>query len=245
MKRLFHIVWICLAVAACSKDELPGTHGEFASLTLSVASSQNDVKTRAVSADADEQRINNLYIFIFNPDGSVDYRNYISSLSASSWTGTISGLTCGTGKSVAAIANTDNTVVDITREMLDGIASRAALDSCVVNLRGKFIERGTNFLMTGVAENVTVTAGSPVSATVPLTRVDSKIRFRVTEASGVTFTSDDWRVVSVPRKAGMMASRTDLCTDPAECFDTEWAHFEEDGKTFAFYSLESLSLIHI
>lgn len=70
--------------------------------------------------------------------------------------------------------------------MLDGIASRAALDSCVVNLRGKFIERGTNFLMTGVAENVTVTAGSPVSATVPLTRVDSKIRFRVTEASGVT-----------------------------------------------------------
>lgn len=101
-----------------------------------------------MSADADEQRINNLYIFIFNPDGSVDYRNYISSLSASSWTGTISGLTCGTGKSVAAIANTDNTVVDITREMLDGIASRAALDSCVVNLRGKFIERGTNFLMT-------------------------------------------------------------------------------------------------
>ncbi|WP_418196246.1 DUF4906 domain-containing protein, partial [Alistipes shahii] len=181
-----------------------------------------------------------LYIFIFNPDGSVDCRNYISSLSASSWTGTIGGLTCGTGKSVAAIANTDNTVVDITREMLDGIASRAALDSCVVNLRGKFIERGTNFLMTGVAENVTVTAGSPVSATVPLTRVDSKIRFRVTEASGVTFTSDDWRVVSVPRKAGMMASRTDLCTDPAECFDTEWAHFEEDGKTFAFYSLESV-----
>lgn len=97
---------MCLAVAACSKDELPGTHGEFASLTLSVASSQNDVKTRAVSADADEQRINNLYIFIFNPDGSVDCRNYISSLSASSWTGTISGLTCGTGKSVAAIANT-------------------------------------------------------------------------------------------------------------------------------------------
>ena len=77
-------------------------------------------------------------------------------------------------------------------------------------------------------------------AVVPLTRVDSKIRFRVTEASGVTFTSDDWRVVSVPRKAGMMASRTDLCTDPAECFDTEWAHFEEDGKTFAFYSLESV-----
>lgn len=38
----------------------------------------------------------------------------------------------------------------------------------------------------------------------------------------------------------MMASRTDLCTDPAECFDTEWAHFEEDGKTFAFYSLESV-----
>ena len=220
---------MCLAVAACSKDELPGTHGEFASLTLSVASSQNDVKTRAVSADADEQRINNLYIFIFNPDGSVDCRNYISSLSASSWTGTISGLTCGTGKSVAAIANTDNTVVDITREMLDGIASRAALDSCVVNLRGKFIERGTNFLMTGVAENVTVTADGPVQVTVPLTRVDSKIRFRVTEASGVTFTSDDWRVVSVPRKAGMMASRTDLCTDPAECFDTEWA----------------LSLIHI
>lgn len=43
MKRLFHIAWMCLAVAACSKDELPGTHGEFASLTLSVASSQNDV----------------------------------------------------------------------------------------------------------------------------------------------------------------------------------------------------------
>ena len=119
---------MCLAVAACSKDELPGTHGEFASLTLSVASSQNDVKTRAVSADADEQRINNLYIFIFNPDGSVDCRNYISSLSASSWTGTIGGLTCGTGKSVAAIANTDNTVVDITREMLDGIASRLTFD---------------------------------------------------------------------------------------------------------------------
>ena len=60
---------MCLAVAACSKDELPGTHGEFASLTLSVASSQNDVKPRAVSADADEQRINNLYIFIFNRTG--------------------------------------------------------------------------------------------------------------------------------------------------------------------------------
>lgn len=172
--------------------------------------------------------------------GSVDCRNYISSLSASSWTGTIGGLTCGTGKSVAAIANTDNTVVDITREMLDGIASRAALDSCVVNLRGKFIERGTNFLMTGVAENVTVTAGSPVSATVPLTRVDSKIRFRVTEASGVTFTSGRLARRVGSTQGGVMASRTDLCTDPAECFDTEWAHFEEDGKTFAFYSLESV-----
>ena len=72
MKRLFHIVWICLAVAACSKDELPGTHGEFASLTLSVASSQNDVKTRAVSAAARAQRINNHDQLKLNPDGSVE-----------------------------------------------------------------------------------------------------------------------------------------------------------------------------
>ena len=72
-----------------------------------------------------------------------------------------------------------------------------------VNLRGKFIERGTNFLMTGVAENVTVTAGSPVSATVPLTRVDSKIPLPRHRGFGASLHFDDWRVVSVPRrKAG-------------------------------------------
>lgn len=85
-----------------------------------------------MSADADEQRINNLYIFIFNPDGSVDYCNYISSLSASSWTGTISGLTC-TGKAWRHCQYGQYGRRHYPR-MLDGIASRAALDSCVVNL---------------------------------------------------------------------------------------------------------------
>lgn len=244
MKRsiLYLCGWLCLACASCSKEELPDPLGVTpASLKLSVCSSQNGVKTRAVSSDAEENLIRNLYIFVFNPDGSVDYRGYFRGLNAATtWTRSIEGVLSGTGKSVAAIANTGNTITDITKDNLDGVTSREELEELVVNIQDKYIERGTNFLMSGITGNITVTANSETPVTVSLKRVDAKFRFNITTAANVTFTPSDWRVMRVPRKTGLLNTHEDLCLLPEECFDSGWAKFEDDGKTFAFYSMENV-----
>lgn len=244
MKRLFYIGWLCLTFAACSREELPDLSGSPASLTLSITTMQNDVKTRAVSPEQAERRIFNLYVFVFNEDGSIDHQQFYTfpSSDAGSKTLSIEGLMCGSGKSVAVVANVDkaNSIVDIKATTLDAITSRTGLDSLIVGMQNEAIERGTSFLMSGIAESVTISADGATQVDVALRRVDAKIRFDITTGSGVTFTPSDWRVVSVPHKIGVMGVRPDLCSNATDCFNTEWAKFEEDGAKFAFYSMEHL-----
>lgn len=244
MKRLFYIGWLCLLFVACSREELLNLSGTPASLILSINTMQNDEKTRAVSPEQAEKRIFNLYIFVFNKDGSIDYQKYhpLNESTIESTKISINGLTCGSEKSVAAIVNIENanTIVAIKSSTLDAITSRSELEEIVVNMQTQSLERGTSFLTSGITENVTVSAEGATPVTVLLKRVDAKIRFNINTIEGVTFIPSDWRVVSIPSRISVMGAHLDLCSSEADCFDTDWAKFEDGGATFAFYSMEHL-----
>lgn len=244
MKNLFYIAWLCLTFAACSREELPDlSSGNPASLILSINTMQNDVQTRAVSPDVAEKRIFNLYVFVFNADGSIDYQKYHTFNSVVETKNlTINELTCGSGKSVAVVANIDNanTILNIKQATLDAITSRRELEALIVIMQNQSIERGTSFMTSGITENVTISANGSASATVSLKRVDAKIRFNITTPSDVVFTPSDWRVVNVPQKIRVMGSQPQLNLPKGDCFDTEWAKFEDGGATFAFYSMEHI-----
>ncbi|MEG2191202.1 MAG: DUF4906 domain-containing protein [Bacteroidales bacterium] len=241
MKRLFYIACLCLTLAACVREELPNISGKPSSLTLSINTMESDIKTRATTTPQSERQIFNLYIFVFNADGSIDYKKYYTFASVyDSKQLTIDGLTCNSGKSVAAIANiaNANTIVDVSVAMLDKITSRSNLEALIVSIKSPSFERGTSFLMSGFAENVTVSANVANSITVYLKRVDAKIRFNITTNNNVTFTPSDWRIVSLPSKICVMKQSPNLCGTTSDCFTTEWAKFESSGATFSFFSME-------
>lgn len=244
MKKLFYIAWLCLTFAACSREELPElSGGNPASLTLSINTMQNDVKTRAASPDPAERRIFNLYVFVFNANGSVDHQQFYSFPSILSVKVlTIDELTCGSGKSVAVIANIDskNTILKLEATKLDAITLRSELDALIVTMQNQSIERGTNFMTSGITENITISADAATNATVLLKRVDAKIRFNITTKEGVTFTPSEWRIVSAPQNICVMGSYPDLCSDKSACFDTDWAQYEDGGATFVFYTMEHI-----
>lgn len=258
MKNIYRIIFVLILVlTACVKEEdkknrvVDGLPSE---LFVKVKPICNSVVTRTTSSEYDESRINNLYVFVCDGDGSVVSRKYFSYEDILSFT--IDDIiylpsinvSSGENREIALVANVDFDIMDITHKDLDDVESNVDLHNMISSIVQSSVERGSSFLMSGFLYDVTIEHGGSTSVIVPMTRVDSKITFNVTTKEGVEFYPTNWSVVNLPKHVELFKSDSDDNTDVLKqksedmYFNSQVMNFEGTGdmrgKTFSFYMLE-------
>ncbi len=267
MKKILSLVAIALTLlTSCYQDDIainPAGDGE-GGLTIKLSASANSELTRATQNAAEEQKINNAYIFIFNSGGGLVYSAFHTFTPQFDQVMTVSeeDVVPGEGITIAVVANIDNQIMDASESTFDSVGSLEDLESLSTKMLGVEhpLQRSSSFLMSGKLDNVTIGADNttnPDPIDVPLVRTDAKIKFDIKVDDGtynnIEFTPTEWRVGSYAKSvkifdtavAGEFASESDNYGTY-----TAWANFEQKETTitasnkatatFAFYGLESI-----
>lgn len=274
MKAIHKLIYLTsvsiLFLTNCS-DELQENHeqvieGKPTRVTLDFGVANSSRLSRATSPVKDEHKVNNLYVFIFNADGSLSKSQFFeySDLEdknekddnndvLTSGKVTIETVS-GTGKTIWAIANianvSANAMRDITPAILDKINSLEELRTLTATLKQETIARGTVFMMSGTYEDadgnpkqIDIPIGGEVNDRIILKRVDAKITFHIHTAESVIFTPSEWKVVKASKKVYLLPHISDPITTSEDYFESSWANYEGEGdnfgKTFSFYVAEN------
>ncbi len=221
-------------------------------MTLDFLSQQNMVETRAAQDKTYENRVNNLYVFIFNQAGEVHYKKFfgttdISYGPTSYSNGSISIETTSLNSArVVCIANLSTTEVssgyEVSSDVMDGITSLEELEDYVMKLTENTIERSSQFMMTGYAYdgagsnliNIpgTEDGSSSFECTLRPERTDAKVEFvvkteipedKVGSWTNFDFRPSGWRVVNVPAQSVLL---------PRETGDADGSYFTTDEMPF-------------
>lgn len=236
---------------SCTKAPLTEIRGNVeeglpTQVTMSFRSAENRIETRAAQDASYENRVNNLYVFIFNAAGEVHYRKFFSSGNITFTNGYSEGsimieTTSLNDAQVVCIANLSTATVqssyEVTADDMDAITSLSELENYVMHLDERTVERSTQFMMTGYAYDNTTPGNthitipgkesgiSSLSCTLEPERTDAKIEFIVkTEIpddkiglwSNFDFRPESWRVVNVPAQS-MLLPKTTGDADGDQC----------------------------
>ncbi|WP_329904477.1 fimbrial protein [Porphyromonas pogonae] len=249
---------------SCTDDnrDNPELEGHHSIIELSVAMGdfpKESVMRSSISPEQ-ENKVWNLYLFIFNTDGTIQNRQFFpynpstDKLAGEDASGKVKLKTISGKKSIYAVANIGekSPLADITKEQLDAITSKQALQDLIISYRTGFATLSRTdgkLLMAGKIEDHTIIPGITTNTlNIPLTRVCSKVKFTVNTASNVKFTPRTWRVLRIPNKVRLFASSTDKVglTSSSDFFDSEKKEFESiikpDGgveNSFTFYQYEN------
>ena len=242
MKKFIYILLLTIVAISCNDEDYNIKEG-FSTISLKINSLENEEVTRAVSTDEQERVIKNLYIFIVNQDSRIAFRQYFDGSNSNSMTVKMTNVPTGV-KTIYAIANFDNNVVDITKEYLDGISTLNEIKNTISSLKGNYLERSDNFIMSGITEGVSIEPKLGNTASLSLVRLDSRVKFIVKGIDGLVFTPFQWRMMSVSKKVPLFPRTSfyeagDLEND---YFNTDWTNFEDinDGvSSFEIYVPEN------
>ena len=257
---LFPMIWAVLLLASCVKEDLDCPfklvkEGVPVQMTLNYTVDANRVVTRAAQESEYEFRVRNLYVFIFDSQGSVHYQGFFdaSSMTVNNGdetmptTGNVSFKTTTVNNAkIVGIANLTTTGVaaayQVTKTDLDNIETLDALEEYVMTLHTNSISRGALFMMTGYGKgnagstDITISANESgnarVDCTLKLERTDAKVEFLVTSEAGdhswsnFTFTPKTWNVMQVPSQSLLLPAE-EVKDAEGECFDVEDLPFED------------------
>ena len=252
-----------------------------------------DVHTKATLDYSYENTIRNIYVFIFDASGNKIYGNWLTvdnvlanetavrGSSEDSWwinnsstegTPTTGGLkvkaSAGEGFKVYLMTNLDADMVKVSSDLLaHNISNEQDLLDFKVYMNVESINRNGQFPMTGMIDNVKITAGSTAdmnnstSTVLKLKRLDAKIRFVFKKGERPdekgqkidNFTAKQWRVINVPTTSyaimrnedsgNVLPTDIDYHSNASYFFDSPWRNFEDfssDGDSgFSFYMLEN------
>lgn len=257
---------VCLALSllatACTDTTYTDTpnrvaEGLPARLLLKFEVKDSPVLTRAAQ-DADyENRVENLYVFIFDSNGSVHNQMFCTPGKGLSYEDGTTSYSTGTANittssinnaTVVAVANvTDGntaTAYTVTPADLDAVTNLNDLKALVARMDVATIFRGSTFMMTGSAQDdnnnivVNIPGGEaqPLTIALPLERIDAKVKFVVKaevpdgkDWTGFKFQPKEWRVMRVPKQSYLVAAEAggDYDGTDAVYFDTEYRVFED------------------
>lgn len=254
--QIFALLMLTGAFCACTHDDGIENvkEGSPATLTLTFDAGTFPVETvtRAAIAAVDENKVHNLYLFIFNQNGSINTRKFFTYdqlqnkvEGAASTSGKVSLNTTSGSKSIYVVANIDDKspVADLSKSTLDAITDKKALDSLVVSAKPGMttVSRIDGKLLMSGSVQPTLVAGAN-NVTVPLKRVCAKVKFTINTGSGITFTSKSWHVMRVPAKVRLMENTASVdggVKDNADFFESVEGVFENEGTSFVFYQYEN------
>lgn len=209
---LLYLGLILIMTFTSCKDEFfkyDGTkvvEGLPASVILGFESQENTIVTRAERDSIYENRVDNIYVFIFDSQGNVHERKFCTQGNGLSYTGNSSdkgtlqiNTTSLNNAKIVGIANVSvqgvtSTAYSITQEDLDGVRSLQELENMVMTMTDNSVERYAIFMMTGFAKHEDENGNWVTSVTIPgtedgqatldctlqLERTDAKVKFVVT-----------------------------------------------------------------
>lgn len=187
-------------------DDTKVVEGLPASIILGFKSQENTIVTRAERDPIYENRVDNIYVFIFDSQGNVHERKFCTQGNGLSYTGDSSdkgtlqiNTTSLNNAKIVGIANVSvqgvtSTAYSITQEDLDGVRSLQELENMVMTMTDNSVERYAIFMMTGFAKHEDENGNWVTSVTIPgtedgqatldctlqLERTDAKVKFVVT-----------------------------------------------------------------
>lgn len=235
----------------------PVEEGLPANIQLKFSAQANRIVSRAERDPEYENRVDNIYIFIFDEAGKVHERKFCSSEKGLSYDGTkdkgtaqISTLSLNKAL-IVGIANltTDSTATaySMTAEELNTIENLNELKAKVMKIRENSVERGGLFMMTGYAKDengeteVTIPgdegAIKELDCTLELERTDAKVKFEVitdpadTRWTEFSFLPKTWTVKKVPAQSYILkAENGDYDETDAVYFNTPNVSFEKINR---------------
>lgn len=259
------VVALLFSLAACEVEEPFSKRTEVVeglpvTVTIPFATKAKAVVTRAAQDKELENRVNNAYLLIFDEAGNkIGYRyctqgDGMNQVSDS--TGTLETNAISQNRArILGIANLNDgstsTAYDLTPAMLDAITTYDQLCSLQMKLSERSVQRGSTFIMTGVAIDKTdennsewVQIPGSESGKVQLNcrlrfeRTDAKVKFVVNAEvpedkinlwEHFSFQPKEWRVCKVPAQALVIrdAKGGDADGEGTEYFSSRAVNFEE------------------
>ena len=197
MSRLLSVATLSVALFSCADEEIVGggprvQEGLPAQIVLKVASGDNRIETRAAQDAANEKRVTNLYVFVFDENGDVcegsrEYHNVPAN-------GVVLTARSKNNAQIAGIANFSETGVNSTYQLsldaLKEVKTKAELEALMAKLDQQTLERSSQFIMSGYAVdgsgndvfNIPGSESGGIASfecTLKLERLDAKVEFIV------------------------------------------------------------------
>ena len=240
--------------------------------------------TRAEQGPEYENRVNNLYVFVFDASGNrvwttVD-ANSDTRLAFFSRTqeedagiedyeegdGTIGNLTTGSvrfsvpsvqGATIVGIANLTatgtGTAFQVTKDDMDKITSLDELESFVMRMPNRSVERNALFMMTGYAvddsgsRSIDIIGSeggqTQLPCSIELTRVDAKVEVNVTSEQGdpswtkFSFEPKTWQVINVPAQTYLLPyDEANDKTEKGPWEDNTGSHWDYSGSDAEYFN---------
>ena len=200
---------LALMAVSCVGDTFVDNHGRVeeglpARVQLGFKTQESPVMTRAEQDNVSENRVDNIYVIVFDGAGNRHFGDFFIPGYGLSYdngndkhsSGTISFATTSLNEArIVGIANltttTTSTAYSITKETLDGVETLDELKALVMKMKDESIYRSALFMMTGYAQDkdnpdsevVTIPGGEgsvqTLDATLQLERTDAKVKFVV------------------------------------------------------------------
>ncbi len=272
------VIALLFSLAACEVEEPFSKRTEVVeglpvTVTIPFATKAKAVVTRAAQDEVLENRVNNAYLLIFDEAGNKIGGRYCTQgdgMDQASGTLEMNAISQNRAR-IVGIANLNDgstsTAYKLTSAMLDAITTYDQLCSLQMELSERSVQRGSTFIMTGVAidENNSEWVQIPGSESgkvqlncqLRFERTDAKVKFEVTtnpkESSweNFSFQPKEWRVCKVPAQALVIrdAEGGDADGEGTEYFSSRAVNFEEitrnpetatyQGGSFVFYMPEN------
>lgn len=200
---------LSLAAVSCVDDTFVDNRtrveeGLPASVQLGFQAEESPVITRAEQDAEYENRVDNIYVLVFDGAGDRHFGKFCTDGDGLSYANGTTGRSSGTvffettslnDARIVGIANltttTTSTAYSITKETLDAIQNLNELKALVMKMKSESVYRGALFMMTGYAKDkdnpdsevVTIPGGEgstqTLNATLKLERTDAKVKFVV------------------------------------------------------------------
>ncbi|MGL4851888.1 MAG: hypothetical protein ACRC3Z_04500 [Phocaeicola sp.] len=214
IQRTSLIVALLLLSTACNDDITPqSVNVNSEEVVVQIPLSIPDASEVSSSRAPDNNAVNDLYVLIFDANGSLKGRKYFTYAELRDGTNGLQPSTTGTSNWVkistykgvsyiygfANLSGTTDLYTGSLKEHLDGISSRSELLDFSLDLTENITRVGSTYLMSGKLESYNITTTS--IRTLPLRRIDADITFKISTGGNCSsFVLESYQLFNVPKK---------------------------------------------
>lgn len=223
LKITYFILLLLSLFASCTDEEIfqgsGVTEGVPTTVDISVGTAANTAKTRSALLESEERKIYNLYLWVFNSSGNVEYSREYSradliqaatdlttstgevDADAPTSMGLLKNISLTTGKKTLFLLANYKSDADglfhVEPEVLNGISKYSDLEKVRAAMIVHTLFRSSGNLLMSLTQTVTVSTATK-QIEVSLKRSEAKITLNLQTIAGLTFEPGTYRLGNVP-----------------------------------------------